>query len=622
MKRNKGKKDNKVNPPVKAVETVKPESFQWLNNPYFKYILGGLLFLIIIVVYAEWVGDNDLWWHMKYGEYMLEHKTLRPDHTVFSWTPADKDWIYVTWLPDIAFHLMYSFGGLPLLYIFRYVTVLLIAAIVMFYGLKQKGHDVFMLLLTTLIVVAQLYGVAQNIKPELTSLVFFSIAVFIYLYGRENNGKAFFLYPLLFIVWVNSHGVFIFGYLLLGLLLLGEVLSYALKLKNALALKELKLFVSAVILSFAVMFFNPYGISYPLYTVEMLTSPDFQEYAKDISAMQSPLDTIEKIKSLKGGMQINWNVVLTSAMAVIFVVLAGGVAFKKGVLNLPLLFANIAFFVLFFKALRTGIFYPIIWGFSIACLYPYLNISQLKKKIISLCCIALFLFESGYLLYSKHSNRIWLGMEAREVYAPEREIDFLKRHDLLKYPMFNEYLIGGYLLWALYPEHKVFLDPRGSVYVKTGVYQDYAEMFLRQSQQLVGENVKMYSIDEVVAKKPLFEKIQSKYPFKIAVIQMGMDTVIFPFLFSEDWRMIYFDVNAVIFAHKSLDVSDIKADLGPQRFGNIKNINQYVIIFTFYLNLRDINSAIYIFETMRSKFPGHYMINYCERMLRIATGRQ
>jgi len=38
--------------------------------------------------------------------------------------------------------------------------------------------------------------------------------------------------------------------------------------------------------------------------------------------------------------------------------------------------------------------------------------------------------------------------------------------------LFNDYLIGGYLVWKLYPDYKVFIDPRLGPYNKE-VAPDY-----------------------------------------------------------------------------------------------------------------------------------------------------
>ena len=46
--------------------------------------------------------------------------------------------------------------------------------------------------------------------------------------------------------------------------------------------------------------------------------------------------------------------------------------------------------------------------------------------------------------------------------------------------MLNDYLFGGYLIWAL-PEQKVFIDGRADIFEWTGVLRDYGAWILLQN---------------------------------------------------------------------------------------------------------------------------------------------
>jgi len=587
-----------------------------LESHQLLWLLGLILASVIVLAYATGVGDNDLWWHLKYGEYMLENKTLKPDHTIYSWTNTDKDWIYVTWLPDILFYLMYKFGGIPLLVIFRYTCIAAIAGLYIHYSVKSsdKGMSAFSLLII-LLIMSKITGASNYLKPELLSVLLFSIALYIYFYGKEKNEKTFYFYPLIFLIWVNTHGVFIFGMLLLAVLLAGEVMSQALHLKDAMTWKSLRAFGISVTLAYVATLINPYWFDYYLYLIKSLSSPIFQQYAKDVQAMISPTKMLERAEIFGGEVGVLNFVNITIALMVILGIMTIAVFLKKKVLHIPMILINIVFAVLFFMHMRTTFFYPLVWGFSMLKLYSYFTPSLNKKRVISLVCIVLFLTVSGTLLYTYSADRIWLGIGVDD-FLPEKEISFLKRYDLLKYPMFTEYYIGGYLLWALYPELKVFIDPRGGPYLN-GVMQDYQKAFYIRKYSLE-QRVVTTTVEDVKARESIFKEFTSKYPFKIAVIQLGQDNVVFPFLLSEDWRLIFFDSNAVIFAHKSLDLSNIKEDLGPQRFRNTKSFNQLMTVFTLYLNTNNIDSAAYILEIMKKNFSKYKSsIDYAERMLRL-----
>jgi hypothetical protein len=50
-------------------------------------------------------------------------------------------------------------------------------------------------------------------------------------------------------------------------------------------------------------------------------------------------------------------------------------------------------------------------------------------------------------------------------------VDYIRRTGLSG-PMLNDYVFGGYLIWAL-PEHKVFIDGRADVFDWVGVFAEY-----------------------------------------------------------------------------------------------------------------------------------------------------
>jgi len=586
-----------------------------LEGPGLLWFLGLIFTAVIILAYATGIGDNDLWWHMKYGEYMLQNKTIKPDHTVFSWTKTDKDWIYVTWLPDILFYLMYQFGGIPLLVIFRYLCVAAIAVLFLRYGMELSDNKISVFsLLIVLIVITKIAGSANYLKPELFSIVLFSLALYIYFHGKEKDEKTFYFYPLIFLVWVNTHGVFIFGGLLITILLVGEVVGYVLNLNNAITKNGLKALSLSVFISYAATLVNPYGFDYHIYLIKSLSSPEFAAYAKEIQAMLSPMKALKRAEIFGGEVGILNFVNITIALMAIFGIASIIVFFKRRILHLPLILINLVFAALFFKYIRTSFFYPLVWGFSMLKLSSYSKLSGGRKAIV-LLCILLFLVYAGMLLYVYSSDRVWLGIGVSD-YLPEKEVSFLKKYDLLKYPIFNEYYIGGYLLWALYPGHKVFIDPRGGPYLN-GVMQDYQKAFYIKRYSF-DQRVVSTTVDDVKARESVFKEFTAKYPFKVAVIQLGQDNVIFPFLLSEDWRLTFFDSNAVIFTHKSLDLSNIREDLGPKRFTDIKSFNQLMAVFTLYLNMNDINSATYILNVMKKNFSRYKSnIEYAERMLRL-----
>ena len=81
------------------------------HNTLLLILLSIVVLATIVIKYAEPINDGDIWFHLAYGRYLLEHNTLIPDHSIFSWTPTDNSQIYCAWIPEIIFYILNNAGG-------------------------------------------------------------------------------------------------------------------------------------------------------------------------------------------------------------------------------------------------------------------------------------------------------------------------------------------------------------------------------------------------------------------------------------------------------------------------------------------------------------------------------
>lgn len=58
---------------------------------------------------------------------------------------------------------------------------------------------------------------------------------------------------------------------------------------------------------------------------------------------------------------------------------------------------------------------------------------------------------------------------------PVKAVRYLDSHSVPG-PMYNTYYLGGYLIFARGPEHKVFVDGRAEVYERSGLLADYVQI--------------------------------------------------------------------------------------------------------------------------------------------------
>src|SRR5580704_3882588 len=73
-----------------------------------------VLFLGLFAMAARNVTDPDVWWHLKTGQYIAEHKSV-PHTDPFSFTRAGEPWVAHEWLTEILLYELErttGFGGL------------------------------------------------------------------------------------------------------------------------------------------------------------------------------------------------------------------------------------------------------------------------------------------------------------------------------------------------------------------------------------------------------------------------------------------------------------------------------------------------------------------------------
>jgi hypothetical protein len=115
-----------------------------------------------------------------------------------------------------------------------------------------------------------------------------------------------------------------------------------------------------------------------------------------------------------------------------------------------------------------------------------------------------------------------------ETANPTKALKFIRSAGLTG-RMLNEYVFGGYLIWAA-PEHKVFIDGRADLYEPSGVLQDYVKWILVQSDS---------------------RTLLDKYAVRICLLSRNAPMVhVLPLL--SGWKQVYSDDLAVVFAREKI----------------------------------------------------------------------
>jgi len=577
---------------------------------YLKWMMIALLPVLIVLRFPVDRVDYDIWWQMAHGKYYLAHHTLTMDISAFSWTPMDPTWIYNTCLGSIAVYLFYHFMGGFGLWLFQSLIFLgIFLAFYLFLRLINERLDINNV--TIIAAIAMACSLACRFyKPELFSALFIAWTAFIFFYIKITRKKwLFYIYPFLFALWVNLHGAFLVGLTFLGLAFLGEILNRFFFSGESFTTKELAHFGAALVLSMAATLLNPYGIHYieSLFPVLMnaITHESYSgssTYNKSILAYISLWSYLKKFNFLQfciGGLTV-W---IMTLMVVAVVALSAYEAVKKRSCDFTLVIISCALYWKGMETSRASYFFPIVFFFIFFYLLNCrlkLNLALRKASVFSILIFVFFFVMISYfnIRYAPDNEYFGAGMDN---FVPAKEVAFLKKYKLPG-PIFNDYVVGGYLVWALYPDYKVFIDPRGGAYGKQ-VFPDYMDFTTKRA-----------SAEDI-------NRFVKKYPFKIAILHYRQMTLIFDFLQAgDDWRLLYFEKNAAILIHKSL-LPAVQSEMGnvnlnPLRFRSVRNPDILFNVFNFYVRLNP-KAGRYIYDVFKKNVSDFYklkpeILNYME----------
>jgi hypothetical protein len=158
------------------------------------------------------LGDADMGWHIRTGEWILQHHTV-PTHDLFSFTRANAPWYAWEWGWDTLFAAIHGVAGLPGIVA---VNIALLGAVaVLTFRLVRRacGNDLIALVVAKVALCGS--TVHWLARPHLLSWIFF--LAFAHLIARATEGRTrpLFWLPILMVFWTNIHGSFFLGLLMI-----------------------------------------------------------------------------------------------------------------------------------------------------------------------------------------------------------------------------------------------------------------------------------------------------------------------------------------------------------------------------------------------------------------------
>ena len=161
------------------------------------------------------VQPYDFWWHIRMGQVSLATGHI-PTTDFFTFTQTGQPWMNQSWLMQIVLYLLYRAGELPLVIFAHAVTITAGYTLVMLACLATPGVGARAAALAT--VCAAALGVMNwNVRPQSASFLCFGLLMYSIERHRLRGGRVIWIWPVLFALWANLHGAFVFGLALLGI---------------------------------------------------------------------------------------------------------------------------------------------------------------------------------------------------------------------------------------------------------------------------------------------------------------------------------------------------------------------------------------------------------------------
>jgi hypothetical protein len=503
-----------------------------------KRFLLFLLFLMLFSYSLHTISDLDVWLHLKTGEWIIQHYQI-PKTSLFSFPTENSPWYDVYWLFQVLIFLIYKISGINGLIFFK-VSVLALSFFFLFNIRDKEKNSDYTIPVASLMLAILISNERFIIRPELMSYLFLAIYLYVLYTYKYYGSKYIYLLPVLNIIWVNMHGLYVMGLVLVLAYLFGELIMWkvpALSFSDDSHVLKGKRYLTIVYLFFILVlssFINPYPSETILMPLQLFKG------LKGITPQLGTPGIPELIPPFSEHLLFPTQVVFYYKILIILSIFSFLINIRK--INVTHLLVYAAFLYISLKARRNISYFAIIAAPVMSLnirsfisdiryrlegkgrVWKYGKVLTSVFQITLILTITFYIYDvttNRYYIRDRSNKRFGLGISA--ITFPVKAVDFILENDI-KGNMFNNTFVGDYLIWRCYPERKTFVDGR----------LDFSGRYL------------FHYTDPV-----FWDNIVNTYNINYALIGYGWSPNTMPLikmLFnSNDWILVYFDDIAAIF---------------------------------------------------------------------------
>lgn len=531
-----------------------------------------LLLIFTILIHPNNSLNQDLGRHIKLGQIIWETKNI-PNTNLFTFTNPSFPFINHHWLPEVFFYFISKdFGIIAITYC--KIFIYLISFIFLYKAIKNISNSHLLSSLSISPFILLLIN-RNDERPEMFGILFFCIYLLLL---TQKNKKLLYLIPFLAFLWINSHITFIFGFFLIVL----SIFDSYIQKDNLLKIKA-----TILIASLISSLLNPHFISGLFYPLMI-----FKNYGYSISENQNLFYLTDQISNIF--IPMFW-------MQLIFLI---GIVFfsiyKKRFLKKSIFFLILGFVfsIMAIIMLRNNVFFilssSIVVGFFLKPFKDskYMYIFGILNIILLILCINLITSNIFYKTFDMDKS---FSLEIQENYLGA--VNFYKKNNL-RGPIFNNFDIGGYLDYKLYPNTQTFVDNRPEA---------FPNMFFDEYK-----NAQTYSKE--------FNKLAKKYNIQTIIISYtdntGWGEEFLKNLLNKaiDYKIVYLDQWTLVAVKKTSSLAEIDLNNINIKTNNFIELANYYKIMSYSSNKQKTD---YLIEKLYEINPNSCMIkvNYAYYLL-------
>jgi len=487
--------------------------------PHTEYILFAAIFSGVAANGPKLLNfDGDLPRHILMGSLILQtHHVSTTD--IFSFRTVGFPSIPHEWFSQVLFASVYDWLGLDGIVLITALLIMLTWGII-YYQALRKSKSFFAALLFTVLAV----GAGQiHVLPRPHIFTYLLTAIWIALLEHIDGAKprAWWPLPLVMLLWVNLHGMFVIGMIIWAIYLVGDFLDHPSKAWFSRA-KARALMIGGA-LSLITTFFSPSG-------------PRIWMAIASLGSSAYITSKIPEYQSANFHLPETWPFLII----LFFVIIGFARTTEKVSWIYTLQVVSFTGFALYtsrmipvFAIVVTPIAAKAVAGWlqkeysQSRLFFIEKNIHKLNSSSNGLIWLAvvfiaaIIFFNSGTSIAQKNQENAFY-----EPFFPVRATIWLQHYPQRGH-MFNEFDWGGYLLLELWPTYQIFMDGHTHIY----------------GEELTREYERVITLDSG------WEEILAKYDVAWAIMRTNT-----PFIkalsASDNWEIAYEDTTATILVHK------------------------------------------------------------------------